>query len=169
MAITVEDGKIVVEGGSIGTGQACCCKKCEGPCEENEDCAPGCRCVDGECVEECSGPCSECEEPDFACSVIFVDTEEEANNFCQDPTKVFRNCDIFGPGLSPFPDQGDRWAIDYCACTPSPCPEGCVCVDGECVEPPCSGPCDTNEDCDPGCRCDGGECVPCASIDGGSG
>jgi hypothetical protein len=59
-SITVQDGQIVLRDGAIGTEQACCCKKCEGPCEENEDCAPGCVCVDGECVEgkDCDCACN---------------------------------------------------------------------------------------------------------------
>jgi hypothetical protein len=49
--ITFQDGKVVFRDGAVGTEQACCCKKCSGPCEGDEDCAPGCVCVDGECVE----------------------------------------------------------------------------------------------------------------------
>jgi hypothetical protein len=69
-SITVQDGQIVLRDGAIGTEQACCCKKCEGPCDENEDCAPGCRCLDGECVSECSGPCENGEECDLGCSCV---------------------------------------------------------------------------------------------------
>jgi hypothetical protein len=53
--ITLQDGKLVLRDGAIGTEQACCCAKCSGPCDDNEDCAPGCECVDGECVpKNCS-------------------------------------------------------------------------------------------------------------------
>lgn len=134
MALVNEGGALRVVGGALGTGQACCCNKCSGPCPNGvEDCAPGCGCKDSQCVP-CSGPC-ECAEQDFACSVIFFDTEEEANQFCQDPARVFRNCDIYDPEVNPLPDQGERWGVDYCECTaPSVCPEGCVCVNGQCVQ-----------------------------------
>jgi hypothetical protein len=58
--ITIQDGKLVLRDGAIGTEQACCCAKCSGPCDENEDCAPGCACVDGECVP--TGACCYCQE-----------------------------------------------------------------------------------------------------------
>jgi hypothetical protein len=53
--ITLQDGKLVLRDGKVGTEEACCCEeeeKCSGPCDDSEDCDPGCECVDGECVEE---------------------------------------------------------------------------------------------------------------------
>jgi hypothetical protein len=59
--ITLQDGKLVLRDGAIGTEQACCCKKCEGPCDEENPCPEGCRCEDGECVpilcDECGDEC----------------------------------------------------------------------------------------------------------------
>jgi hypothetical protein len=140
MALINQGGKLLLQNGALASGAACCCNKCSGPCDSENPCPEGCACVDGECVTSpCSGPCG-CQEQDFACSVIFFDTEEEANQFCQDPAKIFRNCDIYDPAVNPLPDQGERWGVDYCECTaPSACPEGCACVDGECVE--CQGIC----------------------------
>lgn len=43
-----------------GVCQAEPCEDCSGPCDDSEDCAPGCECVDGECVE--GGACCECED-----------------------------------------------------------------------------------------------------------
>jgi hypothetical protein len=135
MALINQGGKLLLQNGALASGAACCCNKCSGPCDSENPCPEGCACVDGECVTSpCSGPCG-CQEQDFACSVIFFDTEEEANQFCQDPAKIFRNCDIYDPAVNPLPDQGERWGVDYCECTaPSACPEGCACVDGECVQ-----------------------------------
>lgn len=51
--ITLQDGKVVLRDGQVGTEEACCCddEKCSGPCDDSEDCDPGCFCEDGECVE----------------------------------------------------------------------------------------------------------------------
>lgn len=57
MAIVRSGGKIVSKDGKLGTGQACCCKKCEGPCDEENPCPEGCVCVDGQCVPPTSGAC----------------------------------------------------------------------------------------------------------------
>jgi hypothetical protein len=47
----LHDGKLLLVDGKLAANEACCCNKCSGPCEGDEDCAPGCVCVDGECVE----------------------------------------------------------------------------------------------------------------------
>ena len=60
MSLTVQDGRLVVRNGALGTTQACCCGGCSGPCESNGDCAPGCVCVDGECVTDACEPGYEC-------------------------------------------------------------------------------------------------------------
>jgi hypothetical protein len=111
VAITVEDGKIVVEGGSIGTGEACCCKKCEGPCDEENPCPEGCICCNGVCVEEipegeCCGPCDEenpCPEGCICCNGVCV--EEIPEGECCGPCDENEDCE-----------------------------PGCRCLDGECVE-----------------------------------
>lgn len=54
----------------------------------------------------------------------------------------------------------------------APCPEGCCCIEGQCVAPEkgqCCGPCDDENPCDEGCLCEEGECVPadpCCCVDG---
>ncbi len=59
MALVVDGGGLVNKGSALGTGQACCCNKCSGPCPEGvSECAPGCGCKDSQCVP-CSGPCDE--------------------------------------------------------------------------------------------------------------
>jgi hypothetical protein len=58
--ITLQNGQIVLRDGKIGTEQACCCKKCEGPCDEENPCPEGCACVDGECVDGGEAPCDNC-------------------------------------------------------------------------------------------------------------
>ena len=78
MALTVQNGSLVVRAGALGTEQACCCKKCEGPCDEENPCPEGCACVDGECVD--AGACC---LPDGTCSTEY-DTQEE----CEDCTET---------------------------------------------------------------------------------
>lgn len=57
MALVVDGGGLVNKGGALGTGAACCCNKCSGPCPNGvSECAPGCGCSDSQCVP-CSGPC----------------------------------------------------------------------------------------------------------------
>jgi hypothetical protein len=56
MALVVDGGGLVNKSGALGTGQACCCNKCSGPCDEENPCPEGCVCVDGECVTpDCTG------------------------------------------------------------------------------------------------------------------
>jgi len=121
-SITVQDGQIVLRDGAIGTEQACCCKKCSGPCEENEDCAPGCRCVDGECVEECSGPCEENEDCAPGCRCVDGECVEAECCTCENEFFVYANGALLNgnsrfqefntprvewiPGLYPFFFQG---------------------------------------------------------------
>jgi hypothetical protein len=54
MSLVVDGGGLVNKGGALGTGAACCCNKCSGPCDGENPCPEGCQCVDGECV---SSPC----------------------------------------------------------------------------------------------------------------
>ena len=54
MALVVDGGGLVNKGGALGTGAACCCNKCSGPCDEENPCPEGCACVDGECVACCT-------------------------------------------------------------------------------------------------------------------
>jgi hypothetical protein len=110
MALTVQDGKLVLRDGAIGTEQACCCKKCEGPCEDNEDCAPGCACVDGECAQSCVLD-ADCPEGQVCCQYLLPlesSPEEEVYTepVCIDPPCCFcpsfhdtLNLEIAWPGL----------------------------------------------------------------------
>jgi hypothetical protein len=112
-SITVQDGQIVLRDGAIGTEQACCCKKCSGPCEENEDCAPGCRCVDGECVEECSGPCEENEDCAPGCRCVDGEcVEAECPEEC--PGELTATADFGNAGsVDPFTMGCDGGGLNY--------------------------------------------------------
>ena len=59
MSLTVQDGKLVVRSGALGTTQACCCGGCSGPCDEENPCPEGCACVYGECEPACLCDCFE--------------------------------------------------------------------------------------------------------------
>lgn len=57
MALTVQNGSLVVRDGKLGTGQGCCCGGGggSGPCNPSTcpngtQCTPPCVCVDGQCV-----------------------------------------------------------------------------------------------------------------------
>ena len=54
MALVVDGGGLVNKGGALGTGAACCCNKCSGPCDGENPCPEGCVCVDGACVGCCT-------------------------------------------------------------------------------------------------------------------
>lgn len=70
MALVVDGGGLVNKGGALGTGAACCCNKCSGPCPTGvSECAPGCGCKDSQCVP-CSGPCDEENPCGEGCSCI---------------------------------------------------------------------------------------------------
>lgn len=60
MALTVQNGSLVVRDGKLGTGQGCCCGG--GPCNPSTcpngtQCTPPCVCVDGQCVPETGACC----------------------------------------------------------------------------------------------------------------
>lgn len=42
--ITLQNGKLVLRDGKVGTGQACCCGGCSGPCSALNPCPQGCAC-----------------------------------------------------------------------------------------------------------------------------
>ena len=57
MTLASNNGKLILRDGKLGTGEACCCGGCSGPCPAGvSECAPGCGCKDSQCVP-CSGPC----------------------------------------------------------------------------------------------------------------
>jgi len=158
MALTVQDGKLVFRDGAIGTEQACCCAKCTGPCDEENPCPEGCICCNGECVKEipegeCCGPCQVCEgecewtnDPGLSDSPAQngwylvsgcaeedeedEEQEEEEGCGCEPPEEE-------APEYDPDDPEGTvAFATTECVAE-NPCPEGCECVDGECV-PNCS-------------------------------
>jgi len=156
--ITFQNGKPVLTGGKVGTEQACCCEaECSGPCEENEDCPPGCECnrvgcayyfspLGGECPpgSEFFRGCPPGEENSVEC-IGFAEADD--CGFENSPFSQFvNNCNqglSYGEGVGqacgpadPDPDPA-----------PDPDPEGCA------------GPCDTVFDCDAGCDCVDGTCV----------
>jgi hypothetical protein len=63
MSLVVDGGGLVNKGGALGTGAACCCNKCSGPCDGETPCPEGCACVDGECVG--GGACCSCDTSDY--------------------------------------------------------------------------------------------------------
>jgi len=75
-SITVQNGQIVLRDGAIGTEQACCCKKCEGPCDEENPCPEGCLCVDGECAQVCVVGEVACPEGFVCCQQLIEITQE---------------------------------------------------------------------------------------------
>ena len=75
MALVVDGGGLVNKGGALGTGAACCCNKCSGPCDEENPCATGCVCVDGQCVG--GGACCLPERCTVELDVDFTGTEYE--------------------------------------------------------------------------------------------
>jgi hypothetical protein len=72
--ITFQDGKPLMKDGKIGTEQECCCKKCQGPCDEENPCPEGCVCRNGVCVEATDSCCGwSC---DYVADIEFPDIED---------------------------------------------------------------------------------------------
>ena len=70
MALTVQNGSLVVRDGAIATGQGCCCGGgggCSGPCDAENPCPPGCVCIDGKCFLECATSGAPCPQEGYAC------------------------------------------------------------------------------------------------------
>lgn len=155
MPLYLKDGKLLVKGGALGTGQACCCNKCSGPCDGENPCPPGCVCVDGECQESpCSGPCDSSCFAAYCCSgdgqcgpngdgcAEFLGCAERWNSPAYFATSAEAQAfaDEFNannPNTSP--NCGMIVVVEIQNCPEnvqaSPCPEGCACVDGQCVVP----------------------------------
>jgi hypothetical protein len=143
-SITVQDGKLVLRDGVIGTEQACCCKKCEGPCDEENPCPEGCICCNGECVEEipegeCCGPCDEENPCPEGCACLGGECVqcEQAGGYCIFTTTTFDECPpapfegLNGPQII---DNGDgsftcRWEGFVASC------DDCNSFGGECNDP----------------------------------
>jgi hypothetical protein len=88
--ITLQDGKIVIREGKVGTEQECCCEKCAGPCDEENPCPAGCSCVDGECVQI---PCDQCENE----CVMFLHGRTGVDGIFN-PDGSFETWGVFGLG-----------------------------------------------------------------------
>lgn len=127
MALVNQGGALRLVGGALGTGQACCCNKCSGPCPNGvEECAPGCGCKDSQCVP-CSGPCDENNPCPEGCS-------------CVDGQCVEGYCCINGRASGSFTTKeaceanGGRWINSVAATCTGTCGPGNRCGDGcECV------------------------------------
>jgi hypothetical protein len=118
--ITLQDGKLVLRDGKVGTEQECCCKKCE----SDEDCPEGECCVDGECgpcEEECSGPCDGNEDCEPGCEC--VDGECVALGTCCE-----QGC-VTCTGAN-YRWDGEKWALTSCF------PEGCPTTECEVTDCP---------------------------------
>ena len=70
MALVVDGGGLVNKGGALGTGAACCCNKCSGPCDGENPCPEGCVCFQGRCLPACVGGGKTCPEGWFCCSQL---------------------------------------------------------------------------------------------------
>ncbi len=113
----------------------CYCAPCNGPCDSNQDCGPGCYCNGVECVTNpCFGGCV---------------TGSDCGEGC--------GCGTDGmcyPCDSADCTTGSCASLNGCQCSPT----------GECEESPCAGPCAGPEDCAPGCGCVGNQCVSCSTL-----
>lgn len=99
--IAFQNGQPIFRGGLVGTGQACCCGGCSGPCSTTSDCAPQCKCVDGEC-RKCD--CPSC---------------EYMTSLCISATYTLRGCNgsFSNNQFSSFCDAASglvRWASGVC-------------------------------------------------------
>jgi len=204
MALINQGGALLLQGGALASGAACCCGKCSGPCPNGvADCATGCGCSSGQCVP-CQGACDEenpCPEgcyccngqciggcPDFSgCRIrVYEDygdfqierintlvsdlqingcdipilIQDIATESCGDVSGTATvgydeacNCPVivstsnlggrpdFYPDCQPLPLVVELLNCPNCCTGPcdgeNPCPEGCACVNGECVDLPC--------------------------------
>jgi hypothetical protein len=76
MALVVDGGGLVNKGGALGTGAACCCNKCSGPCGCENPCPEGCVCCDGTCVSEPPFECEADPETELCCWQCDTCTQE---------------------------------------------------------------------------------------------
>lgn len=120
---------------------------CSGPCDEENPCPEGCYCCDGQCQ---SGPC----DPKGACCERVCG---------QMPACHFQSqawCDAIG-GV--YRGDGTTCAGEYCEDVPEQCPTGQTCNDcgdyKSCEPCPCQGSCGEGSPCPEGCVCCNGQCV----------
>jgi hypothetical protein len=125
MAITIQNGSIVVRDGKIGTEQACCCGGCSGPCDDENPCPEGCACVDGECVAvtSCAGTCVWTNDADFEGPPVggwylqVPGCEDEENCQCGDPVALCGEAPEYDP-------EDPEGTVDDCTtgCEANPLP-----------------------------------------------
>lgn len=140
--LTVDDGKLVVRNGALGTGQACCCGG--GVC-----CLP-----DGTCSTEyvTQAQCEECESTSTCQEYVFLENPEDQcpEGFTPDGfggcsrTTVVASC-AECPGYCTTVTSGTcgQW-VSQQTCDPYPC---------------CTGACTQDYECTEQCKCDDGACV----------
>lgn len=154
-----------------------------GPCEalgcfDDDDCAPGQICYDGECVTPTGTGCQDSDECDDGneCTTDFCNPalgcQHQPIDTCSDGDPcTIDSCDP-DVGCVSVPincEDGNPCTIDECVggqCNSAPidCPEGEVCEDGVCLPLP---ECEEIEDCDDADPCTIDECVEgeCVSVD----
>ncbi len=182
MKISTKDGTVQLKSGKPSAGD-CCCRKCEGPCDNANPCPDGCYCCNGQCKPEpcepppvCEGPCVDCWEVLYACrygecfgqnnpwpdggsndpgiaevkvtvagqfpsraeAQEFIDKANLDDFYCA--PMVMTGPDLFAQGFTDCKlTSGPTLSMRRCpSIGEAPCPEGCECVDGQCVAPvPC--------------------------------
>lgn len=142
-------------------------------------CNANCRCCKGACC--CGSQCTQetCQDCEDAHGVWAGPGTQCANQECDQPTgaccgeacAILSECECLQGGGE---YQGDDTTCDPDPCgetvcsgpcdEENPCPEGCVCVDGECVAVSCFGLCGPNSPCGPGCVCCQGTCTPASDV-----
>jgi hypothetical protein len=130
MTLVNQGGKLLLRNSALATTQACCCNKCSGPCDTSCYVAYCCS-SDGLCGPNGDG-CADflgCQERWNA--PAFFATGAEAQEFA-DSFNADNPSWQFGCGMYVFTSQELGFE-----CPPekqsNPCPEGCECVDGQCV------------------------------------
>lgn len=135
--LTVQDGKLVVRNGTLGTGRGCCCGGETGVCCLNN----------GSCTTE-YGTRQECEEcvPENTCyEYMFLENPEDpcpegwtgSGGYCERTTTPQSCDDCDGYCLEQIVGPCGHWKA------------GKVCEDAPC----CVGPCETASDCAESCEC----------------
>ncbi len=141
MALVVDGGGLVNKSGSLGTGAACCCNKCSGPCDEENPCGEGCTCIQGQCFPNCALVGNGCPEGYECCSQLVgvVNNTAVLANVC---LPVYLDgpegqcCFNFGANCNP----ASRTFAD-CFCThPYPYNNETVWIAGLSCDDPCGNP-----------------------------
>jgi hypothetical protein len=120
MKITTKDGKVQLKDGKPSAGD-CCCRNCEGPCDNANPCPEGCECCEGQCKPEpCETGCCEFTEGDTTrCETLpqakcdeqggtFKKDAKCEENTCKEPCEA--SCYV----VSGSPGGGDCCAAPGC-------------------------------------------------------